>query len=840
MKKTLLILLLAAVLILGLASCGGECEHTDTNGDFICDKCSDDLSEDENPPECEHKDTDGNLLCDKCGEDLSENENPPECEHEDSDGNLLCDKCGDEIEPPVHTHSYTNKNTDAKYMLEGATCKSGARYCYSCSCGEASEDTFVSGEPLVYHTTKNGSCIVCGARESTAGLALKLNPDGKSYTVTGLGECTVPDVVIGIYNDLSITKIAPYAFSNCLNLASVSIGETVVDIGESAFKDCISLESIAIPKSVKVIGAAAFWNCESLYTVYITDIKAWCEISFESSLANPLAFAESLSVGGEIVTDLRIPDGVSLINNNAFYGYDALERVTIPDSVTEIGAAVFADCPSLEYNEYDNAYYLGNENNPYLLLAGAKSTDITECNIHKDTKLIHSSAFADCTELLGITLPEAVTEINAFVFSGCTSLRSVTVSERLEKIGDSAFAYCEALESFATPSTVREIGSYAFFDCISLGSVTIPESVRVLGEEAFGGCTAPDYNEYDNAYYLGDAQNPYRWLIKAKSNEITECNVHADTKYIYSRAFNGCEYLSAITIPDGVLEIGSYAFAYCHSISSISLPVSVTSVGDYAFEYCNNLESVTLSKRINSIGKGAFSACESLVSITVDAENTDYKSIDGSLYSYDGSVLVQYAVGKLDTQFTVPDSVTKILFAAFHSAKNIETLILPDTVSEIEPNAFFGCEIKHLTAPADFISAFSKAHLLTVSASGKTLKTGTFTGCENLHTVTLLGGIYKIEDFAFSNCASLTAVIIPSSVTHIEPQAFFGCTALSSAEFEKTDGWYRTYYASESSGASISKADLENQATAAQYLKSTYQYYHLKRTDYSILDKLPI
>ena len=145
MKKTLLILLFAAVMLLGLSSCGGGCEHEDTNGDFLCDKCGEDLSENENPPECEHKDTDGDFLCDKCGADLSEKENPPECEHEDSDGNLLCDKCGEEIEPPAHTHSYTNKNTDAKYLLEGATCKSGARYSYSCSCGEASEDSFVSG-----------------------------------------------------------------------------------------------------------------------------------------------------------------------------------------------------------------------------------------------------------------------------------------------------------------------------------------------------------------------------------------------------------------------------------------------------------------------------------------------------------------------------------------------------------------------------------------------------------------------------------------------------------------------------------------------------------------------
>ncbi len=860
MKKSFLALLLVITLALVLASCGGDsCEHADNDGDFICDICSEELEDNLTPPECEHKDENDDLICDECLEALE----APKCEHVDEDGDFACDKCGEELFAEGHTHSYTEKNTDSKYLSRGATCKIAAQYYFSCSCGEMSEETFASGEPLFYHDSKNGACIMCGIPNSTAGLEFELNPDGKTYTLTDVGDCTVPHVSIGIYNDLSVTAVAPSAFRNCFWLESVSIPNTVTKIGDNAFEDCTSLASIFIPESLKSVGSAAFWGCENLMRVYIKDIKAWCEISFNGTFANPMTLAEELYLNEEYVTELVIPSGVTEIKNYAFYGCAALERVTIPDSVTKIGSSVFDGCTALEYNEYGNAYYLGNENNPYLLLLKAKSSDITSCDINPGTKLIHSSAFANCTELSAIDLPAGITEICASAFFNCSSLSSVTLSDDLRSIGDSAFSYCTSLrnitipesvtricdsafhgcvllQSINIPSGVTEIGSRAFYGCENLESLTLSESVTSIGEYAFNDCDWLSYNEYGNALYLGNEENPYLWLILAKSTDIASCNIHKDTKFIYSRAFENCKALLTLTIPDGVGQICEYAFSGS-ALTSITLPGSVKSIGKYAFEYCADLASVSISEGVSFIGDGAFTGCSSLANISVNEANTAYKSIDGSLYSHDGSVLIRYAVGKGDTSFTIPTHVTEIGTSAFHSAKSLESLTVHDGVSVVGDFAFFDCKIKELHASADFITYVSKADLVTlVITSGKVIEANAFSGCENLMSVTISDGIYRIENHAFYGCTVLETVTIPKSVTHIEAQAFSGCTALLSAEFEKADGWYYTYYASDSSGTSIPSSDLQNPETAAQYLKSTYQYYHLKRTDYSILDKLPI
>ncbi len=99
------------------------------------------------------------------------------------------------------------------------------------------------------------------------------------------------------------------------------------------------------------------------------------------------------------LTSVTIPDSVKLINGGAFYGCTSLTSITIPDSVTSIGEAAFRNCTSLQYNTYDNAKYLGNESNPYLALIDVKSSSITSCKIHEDTKLIAYRAFSGCSSL---------------------------------------------------------------------------------------------------------------------------------------------------------------------------------------------------------------------------------------------------------------------------------------------------------------------------------------------------------------------------------------------------------------------------------------------------------
>ncbi|MDE6303119.1 MAG: leucine-rich repeat domain-containing protein, partial [Clostridia bacterium] len=123
--------------------------------------------------------------------------------------------------------------------------------------------------------------------------------------------------------------------------------------------------------------------------------------------------------------------------------------------------------------------------------------------------------------------------------------------------------------TISIPNILTSIASSARFVCTGLTSITIPNSVTSIDSSAFNGCTNLQYNEFDNAYYLGNSDNPYFALIKAKSTGITSCTINENTKLIGSSAFQNCSGLTSVTIGDSVTSIGSYAFSGCSKLTSI-------------------------------------------------------------------------------------------------------------------------------------------------------------------------------------------------------------------------------------------------------------------------------
>lgn len=257
----------------------------------------------------------------------------------------------------------------------------------------------------------------------------------------------------------------------------------------------------------------------------------------------------------------------------------------------------------------------------------------------------------------------------------------------------------------------------------------------------------------DNRIYVsGDIEVPEK--VPYNSNTYTVISIGMD-------AFNCCDNLISVTIPNTVVSIEMDAFYGCRSLKSVNIPNSVTSIGQYAFSSCTSLTTVTIPKSVVFINRQAFSSCDNLAAINVDSNNNVFSSIDGVLYNKNASSLKCCPGGK--TSLTIPNSVTSIGAYAFDSCEKLSSVTIPNSVTSIGEGAFMWCKmLTSIILPP------------SVTSIGKSM----FSYCESLTAVTIPNLIISIGDEAFFGCTGLTAITIPNSMTSIGEAAFYGCPKL--------------------------------------------------------------
>ncbi len=619
--------------------------------------------------------------------------------------------------------------------------------------------------PLKDHTYANKVCQICKELEPSQGLAYTLNKETNTYTVTGIDTCTDTEIVIpSKYEGLPVTSIGYKAFRGCTSLTSITITEGVTSIGVYAFYGCTSLTSITIPNSVTSIGNSAFQICTSL-------------------------------------TSVTIGDSVTSIGSHAFKYCTSLTSVTIGDSVKSIGYEAFRDCTSLvEINFNATAMKDLSQNNGVFSNAGKDGDGIK------------------------VTIGKNVTKIPAYLFylSSTYSLEIEITSVEFEEgsvcesIGDYAFYYCTSLESVTIPNGVTSIGDYAFDRCYKLVEVYNLSSLNIakgsssngyigyyakvihtsLEEETILHITQDGHIfavVSDNEIYLIDYVGKDAELILPES-------YNGNNYEIYQYAFDGCTLISNITIPEGVISIGSYAFSGCTSLTSVTIGNSVTSIGSYAFNYCYKLVEVYNLSSLNVSSNYAKVIHTSLEEKSILETVNDY-----ILMTWEGKYYLIGYVGN-DKELTLPESYNgnnyEIYKYAFYERDDITKVIIPDSVTSIGIYAFEYCT--SLTS-------------VTIGDSVTSIGYSVFSGCTSLTSVTIGDSVTSIGDFAFYNCSSLkqlhisdiaswcnisfddydsnplyhannlyingklvTELVIPDTVTEIKPYAFYNCTSLTS------------------------------------------------------------
>lgn len=178
---------------------------------------------------------------------------------------------------------------------------------------------------------------------------------------------------------------------------------------------------------------------------------------------------------------------------------------------------------------------------------------------------------------------------------------------------------------------------------------------------------------------------------------IVPCGVETIGKHAFQNARN----LQRIELPDTVMRIEDSAFDDCKNLTDITLPASLQAIGAWAFHGCDKLQRIALPQTVSQIGTYAFGSCESLVEITVSPFNEFYCSIDGNLYSKDKTVLLQYAIGKTDTEFRLPDETKRIAFRAFSDAFYLQYIDLNGILVVDDKAFYYAAALKKITYNAN-------------------------------------------------------------------------------------------------------------------------------------------
>ena len=358
-------------------------------------------------------------------------------------------------------------------------------------------------------------------------------------------------------------------------------------------------------------------------------------------------------------------------NNNSGYASGALvipDRVKYEDNlytVTEIGSNTFRSCAIISVKIPNTIVSIGND------------------------------AFANCSALTSVIIPNSVVTLGDECFQSCSRLGYAEIGSSVKSIGAYAFNNCENITSVEIPESVTSIGDWAFYRCVNLDEIVIPNSVEYLGDGAFQSC-----------YKLKSVELP-NGLTELNRGVFFGCSLLSSLTLppalttIGDSALGSCAF-SEIVIPEGVETIGPSAFSSNAKLMKISMPESLTSIGNRAFWNCTSLIEIRIPAKVTSIGIKAFEDCRSLANVIFEESDSPEGLTIGNAAFINCVKLAS---------LVLPNSVNSIGYQAFRDCSSLHEVKLPDGLTSLPEEAFFGCPLTAINLPETLTSIGSYALL---------------------------------------------------------------------------------------------------------------------------------